>query len=94
MRYADDNDTALYFALAMTPATSHLEINPGIESRADIQRTIVRQLAGCRWVVLWKPTFPGQQMSGDTAAPVVQRYLLAHYRSVMSNTSFTLLRAR
>lgn len=94
LRYAGDNDTALYFALAMTPATSHLELNPGIESRADVQRSIIRQLASCRWVVLWKPEVPVRHAWDNTAAPVVQDYLLAHYRPAMANESFTVLRSR
>jgi hypothetical protein len=95
LRYAIWNDTALYFVLDLRPADRYLEMNPGVETRAPVQREIIRDLRHCRWVVLTAEGYWYEpNASHIPGSPLLQRYVHAHYRVVLRNASFQVMERR
>jgi hypothetical protein len=90
LRRMDYNMTALYYALAMQPASPYLEANPGLETQESVQRVIMHELGSCKWIVLWKDT--GQRNAGGLGGPMLGRYIHANYRKALSTTTFEVLR--
>jgi hypothetical protein len=93
LRHSMWNMTAMYFILPMRPATPYLEMNPGIESRAPVQRQIIRDLRNATWVLLWKGGFWYEDnASQELGSPLLARYIRAHFRPVLRNRTYVLMR--
>lgn len=93
LRHAMWNMTSMYFLLEMTPGTRYLEMNPGVETRASVQREIIHALHRTTWVLLWKGGFWYEaNASQKLGSPLLARYIPRHYRTVLTNFTYELLR--
>jgi hypothetical protein len=86
------NMTVMYFLVSMRPATPYLEMNPGVESRAPVQRQIIRDLGSTTWVLLWRGGFWYEDnASQKLGSSLLARYVPVHFRPVLSNHTYILL---
>lgn len=93
LRHAMWNMTSMYFLLQMRPGTRYLEMNPGVETRASIQREIIRGLRSTTWVLLWRGGFWYEpNASQRLGSALLARYIPAHYHVVLRNHTYELLR--
>jgi len=92
IQYAIYNMTILYYSLEQQPASKYLEMDPGLETRASVQREIVRELRGCTWVILWKGGFWHEENASQRAGSLLlSSYIHAHYTSVLENSTYEVL---
>jgi len=93
LRHAMWTATGLYYVLQLRPASRHVETNPGVETRAEVQREIIVSLAQCRWVIVCRYGYwyepSGTQNPG---APLLVDHIHTQYAPVYHNFDFTLLR--
>lgn len=88
--------TDLYYLLPVPPASRYLEIQPGLEAQPAIQRQIIGRLRSCAWVLL---LHGGQFYRFATGPypvphPLLDQYVAHHYRMVLRNPTYLLLRRR
>jgi hypothetical protein len=85
-----ENPVALYFAAGLLPGTHWHQFDPGLQTRADIQANIVRDLAryNVRWVVRdasFDDIREPNQSSRSSGVFVLDHYLADHYRPVAAS---------
>lgn len=89
------NATDLYFMTKLRPASRYMEMNPGVETRKDVQQEIIRSLRKCRWVVIYKLGYwhetSGSQHPG---APYLADYIRREYRPVLKTSIYTVQRRK
>lgn len=92
LRHAMWDMTSMYFLLQMRPGTRYLEMNPGVETRASVQRDIIHSLHTTTWVLLWRGGFWYEpNASQKLGSPLLARYIPTHYRVVFNNHTYELL---
>lgn len=95
IRNAMYNATDLYYLTDLRPASRYMEMNPGVETRPNVQREIITSLRTCRWVILYKKGF-WRERSGTQhpGAPYLARYITHHYSTVLRTSLYLVLERR
>jgi hypothetical protein len=81
------NDIGLYFAADRPPATRWHHFDPGLQTREDVQRHMIRELEerGTRWAVRdssWDRASEPNESAVSSGVHLLDRYLAARYRPV------------
>jgi len=93
LRYDIYNQTALYYVLGLHPASKYLEMLPGLEKRATVQKEIIADLRSCKWIVLWKGGFSREPNSSVVpGSALLEHFVRAHYHVVLQNPTYEVLR--
>lgn len=93
LRTSISNPVFLYYLTGMHPASSHLEMNPGIEDQAQVQREIVRSLHPGTWIVEWTAgTGADAGTAGRPGSQIFERWTAFHARPVLENSDYRVLR--
>ncbi len=81
------NNVGLYFAAGRRPATHWHHFDPGLQTREDVQRQMIRELEerGTRWGVRdssWDLAREPNESAVSSGVHLLDRYLAARYRPV------------
>ena len=90
---------ALAFAVATVPSTRWHDLHPGVQTRADVQAEMVRELSGAAlaYVVLdnqWDGAAEPNDSALSSGVTVLDDYLAAHFEPVFRAGSLTVLQPR
>jgi hypothetical protein len=87
------NMTVLYYALDLPPASMYLESDPGLQIQPSVQRTILKELHHCTWIVIWKDARQAKDRNGRKES-AGERYIGNAFRPVLVNRTYVLLKRR
>jgi hypothetical protein len=81
------------YVLGRQPATRYLNMEPGLETQASVQREIMRDLRDCAWIILWQGGYWFEpNASQRPGSPLLERFIQSHYRLAMHNASYQVYR--
>ncbi|HZU14488.1 MAG TPA: hypothetical protein VFB58_16730 [Chloroflexota bacterium] len=85
--------TDLYFVIGLHPAGRYLEVQPGLERQASVQREMIRTLRHTTWVLLLRG---GRWYGPSRGEPetAVDRYDPRHFRPVLRTPIYELVHRR
>jgi hypothetical protein len=90
-QYTEYGATFLYYLAGLRPVTPFMDMEPGLESSALIQRRIIADLHGCPWIILWTGGWKSIIPRGSS---LLDHYIQAHYRTVLTTHTYRLLSPR
>jgi hypothetical protein len=90
---AESNPVVMYYLSGMQPANSHLELNPGVENTAPVERQIIGTLHPGTWIVEWTAGLGTERgVNRGHGSHVFERWVRAHTRLMLEDSNYRVLR--